>query len=170
LVYLRARYYDPGTSQFTSTDPAVDATMSPYAYVAGSPLNRVDPSGLSFSPLTGGRGVPDPCPRDLPTGTPANGAWNNYGVGTSTPSAVPGFAAYPQAGSVNVPSGTSQAFGAVGGSLAVAGGGDAFITGLEGATATGATGLEIGGGLALAGTGVGLVIIGAGLIWWSLTS
>lgn len=46
LYYLRARYYDPTTAQFISLDPAVASTMSPYAYVAGNPVNGGDPSGL----------------------------------------------------------------------------------------------------------------------------
>ena len=45
LVYLRARYYDPTTAQFLTRDPAVAMTMSPYAYVAGNPLNRTDATG-----------------------------------------------------------------------------------------------------------------------------
>jgi RHS repeat-associated protein len=45
LNYLRGRYYDPATAQFLSRDPAVSSTMSPYAYVAGNPLNVTDPSG-----------------------------------------------------------------------------------------------------------------------------
>ncbi|MHB8492025.1 MAG: RHS repeat-associated core domain-containing protein [Solirubrobacteraceae bacterium] len=50
LYYLRARYYDPATAQFLTRDPAVAATMSPYAYVAGDPLNSVDPTGLEPMP------------------------------------------------------------------------------------------------------------------------
>jgi RHS repeat-associated protein len=46
LYYLRARYYDPTTSQFLTLDPALSKTMSPYAYVSGNPLNGADPSGL----------------------------------------------------------------------------------------------------------------------------
>jgi RHS repeat-associated protein len=30
LIYLRARYYDPVTSQFLTVDPDVSSTMSPY--------------------------------------------------------------------------------------------------------------------------------------------
>jgi RHS repeat-associated protein len=44
--YLRARYYDPTTAQFLTLDPWVTTTRSPYAYVAGNPLNGIDPSGL----------------------------------------------------------------------------------------------------------------------------
>lgn len=46
LYQLRARYYDPTTSQFLTSDPAVSVTHSPYAYVSGNPLNGSDPSGL----------------------------------------------------------------------------------------------------------------------------
>jgi RHS repeat-associated protein len=50
FVYLRARYYDPATSQFLTRDPIVAATRSPYAYVQGNPLNGTDPSGLCWGP------------------------------------------------------------------------------------------------------------------------
>ena len=46
LYYLRSRYYDPVTGQFMTRDTAVSVTMSPYAYVAGNPLNATDPSGF----------------------------------------------------------------------------------------------------------------------------
>jgi RHS repeat-associated protein len=45
-VYLRARYYDPGTGQFLSVDPAVNATGQSYAYSFDDPVNGSDPSGL----------------------------------------------------------------------------------------------------------------------------
>ncbi len=45
LYYMRARYYDSATGQFLSVDPAVQSTLSPYAYVTGNPLNATDPSG-----------------------------------------------------------------------------------------------------------------------------
>ena len=41
------RYYDPGTGQFLSVDPLVDATGQPYAYTGDDPVNGVDPNGLS---------------------------------------------------------------------------------------------------------------------------
>jgi RHS repeat-associated protein len=44
LVYLRARYYDPGLGSFVSLDPL--ETPNRYGYVGGNPVNRVDPSGL----------------------------------------------------------------------------------------------------------------------------
>ena len=46
LVYLRARYYDPGTGQFLSRDPVASATRSAYGYVVDDPLNGADPNGL----------------------------------------------------------------------------------------------------------------------------
>jgi RHS repeat-associated protein len=52
LYYLRARYYDPVTGQFLSVDPAVQSTLSPYAYGAGNPLNAADPSGQDPSGQT----------------------------------------------------------------------------------------------------------------------
>lgn len=54
MDYLRARYYDPSTAQFLTRDPIVAVTRSPYAYVAGNPLNRTDPSGLVFTNDGGG--------------------------------------------------------------------------------------------------------------------
>jgi RHS repeat-associated protein len=46
-----ARYYDPAIAQFLSRDPDVASTLSPYAYVAGDPLNAVDPAGLGNQPI-----------------------------------------------------------------------------------------------------------------------
>jgi RHS repeat-associated protein len=46
LIYLINRYYDPGTGQFLSVDPAVSQTGQPYAYAAGNPVNTTDPDGL----------------------------------------------------------------------------------------------------------------------------
>jgi RHS repeat-associated protein len=46
LYYLRARYYEPATGQFTSRDPAVASTRQPYAYTFDNPLNLTDPSGM----------------------------------------------------------------------------------------------------------------------------
>ncbi len=46
LIYLRARYYDPGTGQFLSKDPR--GTADPFAYAGNSPINAGDPSGLCW--------------------------------------------------------------------------------------------------------------------------
>lgn len=48
LVYLRARYYDPATSEFLTVDPLVDKTRQPYLYSGDNPLNFTDPTGQSF--------------------------------------------------------------------------------------------------------------------------
>jgi len=45
LIYLRARYYNPASGQFTTADPAVSLTQTPYAYADDNPLNRDDPTG-----------------------------------------------------------------------------------------------------------------------------
>ncbi len=47
LIYLRARYYDPGTGQFISNDPQVMETRAPYAYASDNPLSIGDPTGLT---------------------------------------------------------------------------------------------------------------------------
>lgn len=47
LYYLRARYYDPTTAQFMSVDPLAPITRAAYSYAADSPLNAIDPAGLS---------------------------------------------------------------------------------------------------------------------------
>ncbi len=47
LVYLRARVYDPATTQFLTVDPMVAVTGAPYSYANDSPLSHWDPSGLS---------------------------------------------------------------------------------------------------------------------------
>jgi RHS repeat-associated protein len=46
FLYLRARFYDVATGQFLNRDPLTAITGSPYGYVAGDPLNEVDPLGL----------------------------------------------------------------------------------------------------------------------------
>lgn len=46
LVYMRARYYDPATSQFLTRDPLVESTHDPYSYAWNNPLANTDPSGL----------------------------------------------------------------------------------------------------------------------------
>lgn len=45
LLYLRARYYDPASTQFISKDPAAEYTRAPYTYTYDDPLNASDPSG-----------------------------------------------------------------------------------------------------------------------------
>jgi len=45
LYYLQARWYDAGTGQFLSVDPAVMSTESPFAYASDDPVNGVDRAG-----------------------------------------------------------------------------------------------------------------------------
>ncbi len=47
LIYMRARYYEPGTGRFVSEDPGLEGTNW-YAYVMDNPTNAVDPTGLGF--------------------------------------------------------------------------------------------------------------------------
>ncbi|MFF9894435.1 RHS repeat-associated core domain-containing protein [Streptomyces longispororuber] len=47
LYKMGARYYDPHLGRFTQPDPS-GKESNPYAYAAGDPVNRIDPSGLDF--------------------------------------------------------------------------------------------------------------------------
>jgi RHS repeat-associated protein/uncharacterized repeat protein (TIGR01451 family) len=54
LLYLRARYYQPGTGRFVTKDPwrgdvSNPGTLHGYTYVLNSPVNYADPSGLDFT-------------------------------------------------------------------------------------------------------------------------
>jgi RHS repeat-associated protein len=46
LYYMRARYYDPGSGQFLTLDPADALTGQPYKYADDNALNWRDPGGL----------------------------------------------------------------------------------------------------------------------------
>ena len=59
LIYMRARTYDPATSQFLSVDPAVSLSQEPYAYAGDNPVNREDAVGLQWIPVAGGAGGAD---------------------------------------------------------------------------------------------------------------
>ena len=49
LYYCSQRYYDPTIGAFISKDPIkADGELSAYAYCAGDPIGRIDPSGLIF--------------------------------------------------------------------------------------------------------------------------
>jgi len=48
LIYLRARAYDPATSQLLTRDPLVSVTGEAYVYAGDNPTNFTDPSGLIF--------------------------------------------------------------------------------------------------------------------------
>ena len=57
LIYLRARWYDPGTGRFLTRDPVAGAIRDPislnvYAYARGRPSLLVDPRGTDPSSAT----------------------------------------------------------------------------------------------------------------------
>jgi RHS repeat-associated protein len=85
LDYYGARYYDPVAGQFTSADSVLPGAgfdlwgLSRYAYVAGNPVGRTDPSG-HMDDSGGGCGSdcdpgppPDPCEGSSNCGDPCAG-------------------------------------------------------------------------------------------------
>ncbi|MBN1659335.1 MAG: RHS repeat-associated core domain-containing protein, partial [Anaerolineae bacterium] len=52
LLFLRARYYEPGTGRFVSRDPWQGSATQPqtilgtYVYAGNDPVGYVDPTGL----------------------------------------------------------------------------------------------------------------------------
>jgi len=63
LMYYRARYYDNSLGRFVNRDPiGYEGGLNTYAYVGGSPTDRVDPSGLRYPPTS---------PVQAPPATPA---------------------------------------------------------------------------------------------------
>ncbi len=44
LIFLRARYYDPGSGRFLNMDPSRQE-VNPYGYVGGNPVMYTNPSG-----------------------------------------------------------------------------------------------------------------------------
>jgi RHS repeat-associated protein len=74
LDYYNARYYDPVAGQFTSADSVQDG-LNRYAYVAGNPETRTDPSGhiINCGKFIGSRALSDGlgCAGDLLFGAAA---------------------------------------------------------------------------------------------------
>lgn len=48
-LYLRARWYQPGTGTLLGVDPALDQTGQPYVCAAGDPVNGSDSSGTCIT-------------------------------------------------------------------------------------------------------------------------
>jgi len=56
LYYMRARYYDPGTSRFLSEDPiGLAGGLNPYVFGEADPVNNMDPTGTSVCEIQLGR-------------------------------------------------------------------------------------------------------------------
>ncbi|HAP75434.1 MAG TPA: hypothetical protein DCR14_05065 [Acidimicrobiaceae bacterium] len=72
LTYLNNRYHDPHLAAFTSVDPLVGQTGTPYLYGHGNPTTLSDPSGLA------------PCEDD------GNCPWSGRPTGPSAGSGGPG--------------------------------------------------------------------------------
>jgi RHS repeat-associated protein len=51
FYYLRARWYDPVTGEFTSMDQLVAQTHQPEQYAGNNPTNHGDASGLDWGPI-----------------------------------------------------------------------------------------------------------------------
>jgi RHS repeat-associated protein len=82
LVNMRARWYQPGTGNFTSVDPAVETTNEPYEFAGDDPVNESDPTGLCVSTPFGCIGP-----------GPANGISGTLGsIGSGIKSFAIGFA------------------------------------------------------------------------------
>jgi RHS repeat-associated protein len=69
LIYMQARWMDPGTGQFLSVDPLVAQTGAAYNYAGDNPTGATDPTGLDsgcydFGPVVicGGPPPPNPLP------------------------------------------------------------------------------------------------------------
>jgi RHS repeat-associated protein len=62
LYHLQNRYYDPLISRFTQPDPSGEEANN-YLYAGSNPINRIDPSGLSWKSWATrlGRWVPPLC-------------------------------------------------------------------------------------------------------------
>jgi len=106
LYHYKARAYDPALGRFLQTDPAgYVSDMNPYAYVAGSPVNGVDPSGMDPTqpdPLVQPIDGTEPPPAFVCSGTCSNP------VGPGDPS-TPGssFSCYGCATTTQLPSANS---------------------------------------------------------------
>jgi RHS repeat-associated protein len=79
LNYLRSRYFDPTTAQFSSVDRIAAQTRQRYSYTADNPINATDPTGLWCGWLQGTAGI------DLGLGNPLISQNGNLGWGSCSP-------------------------------------------------------------------------------------
>ncbi len=66
----RRRLYDPTVSAFLSDDP-LKQDYSPYAYVAGNPVNFTDPTGMMLRPFRKGKSASSPSSGPSPSLSPS---------------------------------------------------------------------------------------------------
>ncbi|MFG2282463.1 polymorphic toxin-type HINT domain-containing protein [Streptomyces asoensis] len=90
LTQLGARQYDPTLGRFASLDPLFEATddqqLAGYAYAAGNPVTKSDPSGLCAGPDCPTRNCPS-CLNSTPGNkTSTDAAMRDYVGSGSTPS------------------------------------------------------------------------------------
>jgi RHS repeat-associated protein len=96
LQYLRARYYDPSSSQFLTVDPLAAQTGEPYGYSGGSPTNNIDPTGAMCI-----GSMPIPLTGDTSVSCHWRGNKNTMSTfGQLASSGDPGGTGCPQAGSI----------------------------------------------------------------------
>ncbi len=131
MYKVGARYYQPELGRWTQQDPSGQEENA-YLYVAGNPINFIDPSGLGFLGI------------DCPFGETDTGGCNGasreaIGTGLSIAGTALGIAAIPVSGGASL----ALSAGAVG--LGTAGG--AVQCGAGGAVAAAGVGI-LGGGVA----------------------